>query len=340
MSGRADPAADFRLGAVDEQLHGPGDDPTFNESVYVNGFDAATGIGGWMRLGNRVNEGHAEVSVCLYLPDGRVACRFDRPPLEGNGRFDCGGLRYEVVDPLSGVQMTYEGELLVLDDPSVLRTPSELRERSQRVEGSVRFVLNGLVPPHGGEPTRDGVATMYGRDFSLGHFNQHCRVTGHVDVGGERIDVEGHGWRDHSWGPRTWQAINWYRLFLVTFPDGRGLMGLKITDEAGTTRRVGVLLVDGAYEEIVDLDVLTDWTPDQDPALVHLGIRTPQRSVTLTGELLTVAPLRNRRTIGDRLVTSRIAEGHTRFTWDGMVGHGMTEYIERLEDGRPVGFPL
>ena len=47
--------------------------------------------GGWMRLGNRVNEGYAELSVCLYLPDGRIACQFQRPNITANDRFDGGG---------------------------------------------------------------------------------------------------------------------------------------------------------------------------------------------------------------------------------------------------------
>ena len=32
----------------------------------------APGMGGWVRMGNRPNEGYAEMTVCLYLPDGRV----------------------------------------------------------------------------------------------------------------------------------------------------------------------------------------------------------------------------------------------------------------------------
>jgi hypothetical protein len=53
-----------------------------------------------------------------------------------------------------------------------------------------------------------------------------------------------------------------------------------------------------------------------------------------------MAPLRNRRPAGDEILVSRIAEGFTRFTWNGETGYGMTEYIERIEDGKLVGFPL
>ena len=38
-----------------------------------------TKVGGWFRIGNRPNEGYAEISVCLYLPGGRVGFMFGRP---------------------------------------------------------------------------------------------------------------------------------------------------------------------------------------------------------------------------------------------------------------------
>ena len=42
----------------------------FNESRYYNWFDAGIGMGGWVRMGNRPNEGYAEMTVCL-LPARR-----------------------------------------------------------------------------------------------------------------------------------------------------------------------------------------------------------------------------------------------------------------------------
>ena len=37
-------------------------------------------------MGNRPNEGYAEMTVCLYLPDGRVGFMFKRPHIEGPRR--------------------------------------------------------------------------------------------------------------------------------------------------------------------------------------------------------------------------------------------------------------
>ena len=193
---------------------------------------------------------------------------------------------------------------------------------------------------HGGAPTHDDVPTMYGRDFSFGHFNQHGRVRGEIRVGDEVWPIDGRGWRDHSWGPRYWQAIYYYRLFLANFANGDGMMLLKITDRSGHSRRVGVLLVDGQYEEITDLDLITDWTDQQDPSRVRIGVRTANRKAVIAAK-----SSRSRRSaIAARptaeTLVSRIAEGFTRFTWDGREGFGMTEYIERIEDGKLAGYPL
>jgi hypothetical protein len=86
--------------------------------------------------------------------------------------------------------------------------------------------------------------------------------------------------------------------------------------------------------------VITEWSDRQDPKHVRLGVRTATRKAVITAEILTLAPLRNRRRAGDETLVSRIAEGHTRFTWDTRQGFGMTEYIERIEDGKLAGYPL
>jgi hypothetical protein len=333
----------FRLEASDEYPHPVDDVVNFNESVYVNGFDPRHKAGVWMRLGNRVNEGYAELSVCAYLPDGRVACQFARPEIAGNDGFDAGGLRYEVHEPLKRVGMSYTGELLLLDDPGALRDPKRMYETAPRVEGEMRLDATALVALHGGEPTapRYQDRMMYGPQFSRGHFNQHIAVAGSMRVGDESWDLDAFGWRDHSWGPRYWQVIWYYRLFIATFGPDRAIMLLRNTPEEGPSKRIGTVMIDGRYEEVVDLDVVTEWSDEQDPLGVTLGVATANRKAIIRGRTLTLTPLRNRRKADGQVLVSRVAEAFTEFTWDdGRVGYGMMEYIERLEDGAPVGFPL
>jgi hypothetical protein len=332
----------LRMDPSDEYTHRPDDSTNFNESVYVNGFDPRTRVGGWMRLGNRVNEGYAELSVALYLPDGRVAVQFGRPEIASNDAFAAGGLSYGVTEPLRAVSMAYEGDVLLLDDPGQLRDPGPMFKTAPRVPASVRFETVAVSPIHGGEPTaREHERLMYyGPEFSRGHFNQHTSVKGKMTVGEESWEIDGFGWRDHSWGPRYWQAIWAYRLFLVTFAPDRALMLLKNMYPDGSARRLGVLLIDDAYEEVTDLDLHTHWSDEQDPESVILGVRTANRKAMIEGRVLTMTPLRNRRRAEGELLISRVAEGFTEYTWDGLTGYGMMEYIERVEDGAAVGYPL
>src|SRR6188768_7157 len=68
----------MRLEPSDDYLHPLETASNFNESRYYNWFDPGAGMGGWVRMGNRPNEGYAEMTVCLYLPDGRVAFNYKR----------------------------------------------------------------------------------------------------------------------------------------------------------------------------------------------------------------------------------------------------------------------
>jgi hypothetical protein len=332
----------LRMEPADEYMHRPDELTNFNESAYVNGFDPRTRVGGWMRLGNRVNEGYAELSVVLYLPDGRVAVQFDRPEIKTNDAFEAGGLSYRVGVPLSSVTMSYEGEVLLLDDPGALRNPGPMFKTAPRARASVEFVATGVSPIHGGEPTSPEHERLmyYGPQFSRGHFNQHTSVKGTMAVGEEAWVLDGFGWRDHSWGPRYWQVIWAYRLFLVTFGPDRAVMLLKNMYADGPSRRLGVVLIGDEYEEVTDLDVHTNWSAEQDPTSVSIGVRTARRKAVIEGRVLTMVPLRNRRRVDGDVLVSRVAEGFTEYSWDGLTGLGMMEYIERVEDGAAVGYPL
>ena len=113
----ADPAFITRLAPEDEFTHDPGEAQNYNESMYFNVFDAEAKTGGWFRIGNRPNEGYAEVSVCLYLPDGRVAFTFGRPTISDNAAMNAGGLKVDVVEPFKRLKVSFSGKALVLARP-------------------------------------------------------------------------------------------------------------------------------------------------------------------------------------------------------------------------------
>ena len=96
----------LRLEPSDELMHPLESATNFNESMYFNFFDSGEQIGGWVRLGNRANEGYAEMTTCLYLPDGRVGFMFSRPEIADNDAFAAGGMRFEVVEPFEELHVS------------------------------------------------------------------------------------------------------------------------------------------------------------------------------------------------------------------------------------------
>jgi len=66
--------------------------------------------------------------------------------------------------------------------------------------------------------------------------------------------------------------------------------------------------------------------------------RTDEDEYEVQGKVLSLIPLRNRRNTpdGESLVT-RITEGMTEYTYKGIVGYGMSEYLDQVVDDKPIG---
>src|SRR5947209_20407529 len=105
----------MRLEPSDEYMHPLEEASNFNESMYFNVYDPTERIGGWFRLGNRANEGYAEMTTCVYLPDGRVGFMFSRPEIADNNAFDAGGMRFEMIEPFEKQRVSYAGKVALLD---------------------------------------------------------------------------------------------------------------------------------------------------------------------------------------------------------------------------------
>jgi hypothetical protein len=160
-----------------------------------------------------------------------------------------------------------------------------------------------------------------------------------VRVGDEEWAVEGFGLRDHSWGPRFWQSPWWYRWLTANFGEDFGFVISIVTSRDGGQRIGGVVLEDGEYRSIDDVKLETEWRgADSYHQEVRALAHTADRDYEIEGSVLSLIPLRNRRQTpdGDMLVT-RISEGMTEWRCDGKVGYGLSEYLDQIVDGQPVG---
>ena len=329
---------EIRLEPADEYPHEVGPEEHFNESVYSNCFDPVTGMGAFFRLGNRPNEGRGEVTVCLWLPDGTVGFTFARPKVTAN-EFSSAGLSFEVIEPFEHLNISFDGQVIILDNPMALEDPRKAFTESPTADVTARITLRAVSPMFGGEPTER--IERPGEEFAKGHTEQLVSATGHITVDGVRHDMNGAGLRDHSWGPRTWQAPWWYRWLTGNIGDDCGFMVSRIGRRDGDGVRAGFVFDRGEMHLCNHAEVTTTWSEDgQYPEAIVAVLAqrdtdgVVHRQWTITGEPSRNVPLRNRR---DGQVT-RIAEAPTRWTLDdGRTGQGIAEYLDQIIDGTPVG---
>jgi hypothetical protein len=230
----------FRLEPADEYTHENSGESNFNESMYFNFFDVSRKLGGFLRIGNRPNERRAETTVCLYRPDGEVLFNFQRPEIDGNDAFEAGGARFEVEEPFRRLSIRYVGQACQLADPLQMADPRKAFTSNPFVPLRLDLAVCGVAPAFGGE--RGGAAQVaHETEFARGHYEQHHRATGTLEVAGEALDFDGLGLRDHSWGPRSWQAPLYYRWLTANFGEDFGFAATWVADREGGEIRGGFL---------------------------------------------------------------------------------------------------
>jgi len=317
-----------KLEPRDEYPHDVGSEPNFNESMYFNFFDPDRRIGGFLRIGNRPNEGYAEMTATLFLPDGRVLFDFQRPRITHNRAFDAAGTRFEVLEPTERVRTSYRGSPLALREPREMVDPRRAFTSNPRVDVAIDLAHVAVGPLYGSADDHDEAEASHEEQFAKAHYEQHMRVSGSVEIDGERMELSGHGLRDHSWGPRYWQAIEGYEWLTMNFGDDLGAM-VSVIRRPGKAPRIGGVVVRGeALEPLDDVRITVDYEPD---GLFHrsLDIDVVTRSgerIAIAGRVLSFIPLRNRR----EGRTTHVGEGMTEWRLGARTGYGLSELLRTL----------
>lgn len=314
--------------AKDEYTHPLGPESNFNESMYFNFFDRAAGRGGFMRIGNRANERYAEVTLCLYLPGGGVLFNYRRPEIPNNDAFDGGGMRFEVIEPLVKHRTLYEGTAVFLDEPSQMADPGRAFRENPHKPVSIDLVHEAIGPVYGASRGQREVADPE-KEFASAHYEQHMQVGGSLVIDGERTEIDGLGLRDHSWGPRYWQALKYYRWLTCAFSPDFGLMVSEISPDGASRVQSGVVVRGESLTRINSVEIETEYVPgtvQHAGMTARLGLENGERLI-VEGRVKGFIPLRNRRA---GMVT-HIGEGMTEYRCDGRVGLGISEYLDQIQ---------
>lgn len=181
----------------DEAAHPPGPEPLWGESWYFDFSDRAGTIGGYVRLGLYPRLGVAWYWACLVGEGRRPVLVVDHEVPLPSGRsleVRSSGLWADLVceTPLDHWSLGLEAFGVALDDPA------------DAYRGMV-----GERTPLGFDLEWETDGQPYGYPAGIDRYEVPCRVHGEVLVGQERIELDGVGQRDHSWGVRDWWTTGW-----------------------------------------------------------------------------------------------------------------------------------
>lgn len=324
---------------ADEFVHEPGPQESWNESRYVDFCDRHQNIAGWLRIGMRPNSSYAEMSVCVYLPDGRIAYMFERAPIAGN-QLAAGGQAWEVEAPYETNHVRHHGQVLLLADGWALTNPGPAFRHSPKARCEIRLTVTtrGRDAVMGSDQDHIGRILLPGQaDF---HYQHLAWTIGTVRIGSETWHVEGTGGKDHSWGPRNWHAKTYLRWLTATFDDGSGFMLMRAVGPTKQTRG-GHVWTDDSFELVDDFTALNHYedAPYFELSSTDVSFRAAGREWSIHGRPHAWLPLRHRQQdVTGTQATLRIVKSPAVWTRsDGIQGSGACEFHDLMIQGKPIG---
>lgn len=329
----------YKLVDQDEYMHEVGTISNWNESRYIDFWDAHNRVGGWFRMGYRVNEGYSEMSAAIDLPDGRSAFMYLRPAIDSNA-LSVGGLTWEVEDPWKVRHVTYEGEMMILDDAWDLVEPKKVFTTAPRQNATIKLTTysNGLESVMGQDQDQIDLIFLPGQADK--HYQQLIRTEGTVTVGDQTWEINGRGGMDHSWGIRNWHAKIYLRWHIAQFSDDYGFMLVRGVGPDKQTRS-GHVWENGKFYIVDDFEMKNEnaGAPNYQLTKCSLVIKSGDRTWEATGTPQHWLPLRHRQTGADgKPALLRIVKSPAEWVdGNGIEGQGMLEYHDLMVDGKPVG---
>ena len=318
------------LDSSHDHMHPVEGDSAWSESYYFNGYDPYVDTGFYTRIGVRPNEGTIDVMLALWLPENRIA--FVRAKREQNemcgSPLEVGGVRYECLEAGQRWHLTADCQGKIFD----LRTGA-----SRKIALSLDLEFDALIPMIGVDgqgSQKAGASAATSQSTGKGHLEQSGRWSGWLEADGVRCKFgeRARGNRDKSWGPRRWGGPKMWRWFSINISDDIHFGGIRIGTEEGDLHR-GWVWRDGEHSSLTEWRVRTETRSDgvTQKTVFVTAVDKKGREHELRGDVLRVFPG------GGAKSDTIVNEGLTRWTYQGITGHGIAEYLHQLdENGRPL----
>jgi hypothetical protein len=271
------------------------------------------------------------MTVLVLLPDRRAAIRFERPQVP-HSSWQHLGLSFEVLEPLERARAAYAGPARLLASSLDLANPKAALSSSPEVDLRIDLEYRAAGPLFRlgeGDPFLSAIATD--------HYQGVCTIAGSMTLDGAVNPITAVGWRDHSWGPRDWQSVRYWR-WVSCFVDGDNYFAgwLHGVGDAPCSPGMGVVRRRGRTSPLVLMELKSEYSaaPEHYPVANALKMTTAEGEVfEARGTAYHTVPLRHRRDG----VTTRITEIVCRQDFDGLIGYGFSEYLDTIVGGAPAG---
>ncbi len=218
--------------AADDCPHAPTDDPSWQESALFVWHDLEARVGGFWRLGQEPVVQALNSCFGMFTADGtRFRSNVTGVPMAPADRGD--------------THMGWGRELRVdLDRLAISADFPDCQAALTFTDFHPRYEYTTLVK---GPPMPDGTAH---------HFEVAGSVTGTVRLADREIAVNALGYRDRSWGPRTWGTLRSTRWWPTVFGPDLSAHVLGVVTESGHYMKFGYVMRDGKPTAIVDSEIL------------------------------------------------------------------------------------
>lgn len=231
---------DAHLGfaAIDDELHRPGPHRDWTETLWFSFAAPERALAGWLYVQVRPNAGAASGGAFVY--DARGWLPWELPYY--------GFLTHQPVpDPLDLRAVTFTNGVSVqmVEPGMVYDVGYRFRDQDDFV-AELRFA--GISPP---VPHLEGAPPFTGSS----HFDQHGRVTGELQLLGDRIAIDCISVRDRSWGRRPellGRRTRFSYCFGASSPDEAFLAFCRPDTHLDETEQLlsGYLIRDGALRRL------------------------------------------------------------------------------------------
>lgn len=288
---------DTMWGPLAEPVHGPVPDgrPPWKDNAFLTFWEPENHVFGNVHVSTSPNAEGRRARITAYV----------------------GGRLTEIVEDLKPGTFTGDSVAFGLDEPTTISGPGLSGElRSTPLFALADYTAGSVIPPLvPGEP--------------LHHYQRAARVHGTLTLDGRSVEINGHGFRDRTWGYRDESAnISEYIALMFTFPEhAYSVIRLRGADGADLTE--GYTLTEDASTRITAVSV----TRDASSLLAHttLGIDGGDE-VTLSrrhrhgGFWLPMGWERHGPTMGayDEFFEVQDASGNSGF---GMAEHGIVRHL-------------